>query len=77
MGKKGSKDFDILSYQEFDKVISQIELEDECLMLKTLYEIGCRSEELRFLKIRNVYLKQNMIRLKGKNKKERVVPIDS
>ena len=44
-------------------------------MITILFELGCRNEELRYLKLEN--LKPDyLVKIEGKGKKQRLVPID-
>ncbi len=51
-----------------------LERRNHC-MLMMMYATGIRSEELCSLERNNVDLKQNTIKVKGKGKKERIIPI--
>jgi len=45
-------------------------------MLMVLWDIGCRNTELRTLKLGNMYSNDFTIKIEGKRKKERIVPMD-
>ncbi len=51
-----------------------LERRNHC-MLMMMYATGIRSEELCSLKLDNVFIRQNTIKIIGKGKKERIVPI--
>ena len=44
-------------------------------ILETLYSCGLRVSELTYLKISNIYFKENYIKVIGKSDKERLAPI--
>lgn len=70
----------VLTYDEVQKILSlpdvsnHLELRDKA-MLETLYACGLRISELLTLQIRDVHEKQNFVRIFGKGRKERLVPI--
>ncbi len=51
-----------------------LERRNHCILMM-MYATGIRSEELCGLKLDNVFIRQNTIKIIGKGKKERVVPI--
>jgi len=71
---------DILSISEIDKLKSVIDLSTNLghrnkAIIETLYSCGLRVSELIDLKISNLNFVNNYILVKGKGKKERLVPI--
>ncbi|MBC7903390.1 MAG: site-specific tyrosine recombinase XerD [Gemmatimonadaceae bacterium] len=73
---------DVLSYEEIEQVISQIDLskpegERNKAIIETMYSCGLRVSELVNLKISNLYLDVGFVRVTGKGDKERLVPIGS
>ncbi len=69
-----------LSVEEIDLLLAQIdrstpEGERNYSMLETLYSCGLRVSELVNLKITDLHLEQEYIRVTGKGNKERLVPI--
>ena len=69
-----------LSVEEIDLIISHIdrrtpEGERNVSMLETLYSCGLRVSELVNLKISDLHLKDDYIKVTGKGNKERLVPI--
>jgi integrase/recombinase XerD len=73
---------DTLSFEEIEKIITQIDLSKpeggrNKAMLETLYSCGLRVSELVNLKISCLYLDVGFIRVIGKGDKERLVPIGS
>ena len=79
--KLGRKLPDVLNQTEIDQIIGAIDLskqggERNRAMLETLYGCGLRVSELINLRISDLFLKQNLIRVIGKGNKERVVPIN-
>jgi len=69
-----------LSVEEIDKMLSCIdkntpEGERNVSMLETLYSCGLRVSELVNLKISDLHLKEDYIKITGKGNKERLVPI--
>ncbi len=80
--KLGSKLPEILSTDEIDSMIRQIDLskaegERNKAMVETLYGCGLRVSELINLKLSNLYMDEGFIRVIGKGDKERLVPIGS
>ncbi|ANI89574.1 site-specific tyrosine recombinase XerD [Arachidicoccus ginsenosidimutans] len=71
---------DVLSFEEIEKIISQIDLSTNeghrnKAILETLYSCGLRVSEAVNLKISCLYLKDGFVRVIGKGDKERLVPI--
>lgn len=69
-----------LSVEEIDAMFAHIdrstpEGERNLTMLETLYSCGLRVSELVNLKISNLHLKEDYIKVDGKGNKERLVPI--
>ncbi len=78
--KIGRKLPDILSENEIDLIITQIDLshpqgERNRAMLETLYGCGLRVTELITLKISDLFFEEGFIRVLGKGNKERYIPI--
>jgi len=73
---------EFLSVEEINALIDQIDLskpdgERNKAMLETLYSCGLRVSELVELKISNLFLDDQFIKVIGKGNKERLVPIGS
>ncbi|WP_321334303.1 site-specific tyrosine recombinase XerD [uncultured Bacteroides sp.] len=71
---------EILSIEEIDAIISSIDLskregQRNRAILETLYSCGLRVSELIYLKISDLYLKEEFIKVEGKGNKQRLVPI--
>lgn len=71
---------EVLSYDEIIRIIDGIDLSHpqgtrNAAILETLYACGLRVSELTGLKISHIYQDLEMIRVIGKNNKERLVPI--
>lgn len=71
---------DVLTVQEIDSIIAQIDLSTpeghrNRAMLETLYSCGLRVSELCSLKMEDLYLEEGFIRVTGKGSKQRLVPI--
>ncbi len=69
-----------LSIEEIDKLIAQIdrsnpEGERNITLLETMYGCGLRVSELVTLKISDLHLNEDYIKVTGKGSKERLVPI--
>jgi integrase/recombinase XerD len=78
--KTGRKLPEVLSVEEIDKIIAAIDLSKpeghrNKTIIETMYGCGLRVSELVNLKISNIYLDDGFIRVEGKGKKERLVPI--
>jgi integrase/recombinase XerD len=72
----------VLTIQEVDKILSQPDVENKFglrdrTLLEIFYACGIRVSELINLKIADLYLKEEIIRVFGKGSKERLVPIGS
>lgn len=73
---------DVLSFQEIEQIISQIDLSKaeggrNKAILEMLYSCGLRVSEVVNLKISQLYLDVGFIRVIGKGDKERLVPVGS
>lgn len=73
---------DVLSFEEIEKIIAQIDLSKpeggrNKAILETLYSCGLRVSELVGLRISCLYTDVGFIRVIGKGDKERLVPIGS
>ena len=71
---------DVLSVQEIDLLIDTIDMDKaegqrDRAIIETLYSCGLRVSELCNLKIGDLFLDEGFIRVHGKGKKERLVPI--
>jgi integrase/recombinase XerD len=71
---------DILSFDEIENVISQIDLskpegQRNKAILETMYSCGLRVSEVVNLKLSQLYLDVGFVRVIGKGNKERLVPI--
>lgn len=71
---------EVLSYQEIIRMIESIDRSHpqgtrNVAILETLYACGLRVSELTGLRISHVYADLQMIRVIGKNNKERLIPI--
>jgi integrase/recombinase XerD len=80
--KTGRKLPDTLNNDEIEKIIAAIDLskpegERNKAIIEVLYGCGLRVSELINLKISNLYLKDEYIKVRGKGNKERLVPIGS
>jgi integrase/recombinase XerD len=78
--KKQRKLPDTLSYDEINRLISVIDLSKpegvrNKAILEVLYSCGLRVSELTELKLSNLYLEIEFIKVLGKGSKERLVPI--
>lgn len=78
--KLGRKLPDVLTHEEIEKLIAAVDLssaegERNKAILEVLYSCGLRVSELTDLKISNLYLSEEFIRVRGKGSKERLVPI--
>lgn len=78
--KLGRKLPDVLHDEEINLIISQIDLsqpfgERNKAIIEILYACGLRVSELTSLKISNLYLHEEFIKVRGKGSKERLVPI--
>jgi integrase/recombinase XerD len=73
---------DVLSFEEIEKMIAQIDLSTpegsrNKAIIETLYSCGLRVSEVVNLKISQLFLDVGFIRVIGKGNKERLVPIGS
>ena len=71
---------DILSYEEITSMIENVDLSQKFghrnkAILETMYACGLRVSEVTTLKISNIYIKDEFIRVFGKGDKERLIPI--
>lgn len=71
---------DVLSFEEIEKILGVIDLSHpqgtrNRAIIETLYASGLRVSELVSLKISNLYSDIGMLKVLGKNNKERLVPI--
>ncbi len=71
---------DVLSVDEIERILQAIDLSHpqgtrNRAMIETLYACGLRVSELVHLKISNIYPDIGLIKVLGKNNKERLVPI--
>lgn len=71
---------DVMTTSEIDQLINAIDLDKpegqrDRAILETLYSCGLRVSELIGLRISDLYLAEGFIRVHGKGKKERLVPI--
>ncbi len=71
---------DVLSVEEIDSIIGQIDLslpegQRNKAMIETMYSCGLRVSELCSLKMEDLYLDEGFIRVTGKGSKQRLVPI--
>jgi integrase/recombinase XerD len=78
--KKQRKLPDTLSYQDINRLISAIDLSRpdgarNKAIIEVLYSSGLRVSELTGLKLSNLYLEIEFIKVVGKGSKERLVPI--
>ncbi len=78
--KIGRKLPEVLSVDEIDRLLSAIDLSKQegqrnKAIIETLYSCGLRVSELINLKISNLFFNEEYIRVTGKGKKERLVPI--
>jgi integrase/recombinase XerD len=73
---------DVLSFEEIEQIIAQVDLskpdgERNKAMLEIMYSCGLRVSEVINLKISQLYLDVDFIRVTGKGNKERLIPIGS
>ncbi len=76
----GRKLPEVLSIDEVDALLAQIDLskaegQRNKALIETLYSCGLRVSEVIDIKISNLYFEQGYIKIEGKGKKERLVPI--
>jgi len=72
----------VLTYDEIMKIINTVNLKEryglrDRAMLETLYASGLRISELLNLPISNVYFEEQVLRIFGKGRKERLVPVSA
>lgn len=80
--KIGMKLPEVLSLPEVDAILGSIDLskpwgQRNRAMLETLYSCGLRVSELVGLRLSDVYVEEEFIRVHGKGNKQRLVPISS
>lgn len=73
---------EVLTLQEIDDIINSIDLsknegQRNRAIIETLYSCGLRVSELCSLKLSDLYIKEQFIRVTGKGDKQRLVPISS
>jgi integrase/recombinase XerD len=73
---------EVLSPEEIDRIEDAVRLDTRegqrnRAIIETLYSCGLRVSELCDLKLSNLYLDEEFIRVKGKGAKERLVPISA
>lgn len=71
---------DVLTLDEIDRLIAAIDMQKaegqrDRAILETLYSCGLRVSELCALRMSDLFLDEGFIRVHGKGKKERLVPI--
>ena len=71
---------EVLSVEEIDKIESAIDLSKweghrNKAIIEVLFSCGLRVSELTNLKLSNLYLDEEYVRVEGKGRKERLVPI--
>jgi integrase/recombinase XerD len=72
----------VLSYEEIERILATIDLSHpqgarNRAMIETLYACGLRVSELLSLRLSHFYPDIGMVKVMGKNNKERLVPIGS
>ncbi|MBQ9284945.1 MAG: tyrosine recombinase XerD [Bacteroidaceae bacterium] len=77
---RGSRLPDVLTIEEIDSIIAAIDMtkaegQRDRAIIETLYSCGLRVSELCGLKMSDLFLDEGFIRVHGKGKKERLVPI--
>ena len=80
--KIGTRLPDVLTLQEIDDIINAIDLathegQRNRAMIEVLYSCGLRVSELCSLRLSDLYLDEQFIRVTGKGGKQRLVPISS
>ncbi|MDR3340200.1 MAG: site-specific tyrosine recombinase XerD [Candidatus Symbiothrix sp.] len=78
--KTGLKLPEFLSVDEINRIIGSIdrslpEGQRNCAILETLYSCGLRVSELIHLRFSDLYLDEGFIKVEGKGRKQRLVPI--
>ena len=76
--KKEKKLPKYLNYEEIEKLLNSIEMDkkegiQERLIIELLYSTGIRVSELVNIKIKDIKIKENQIKILGKGNKERIV----
>ena len=77
---RGGKLPDVLTIEEIDSIIAAIDMskaegQRDRAIIETLYSCGLRVSELCNLRLSDLFLDEGFIRVHGKGKKERLVPI--
>jgi integrase/recombinase XerD len=70
----------VLSIEEIENLLTQIDLSKaegyrNKAIIETLYSCGLRVSELISIKMNDLYFEEHYIKIKGKGKKERIVPV--
>ena len=78
--KIGTKLPEVLSFEEVNRILGSIDLslpagQRNRAMLEVLYSCGLRVSELIRLKYSDIYFDEEFIRIEGKGRKQRLVPI--
>ena len=73
---------EVLTLQEIDDIINAIDLsknegQRNRAIIETLYSCGLRVSELCSMKLSDLYIKEQFVRVTGKGDKQRLVPISS
>lgn len=73
---------DVLSIEEIDAMLAAIDLsksegQRNKAMIETMYSCGLRVSELIGIRLSNIHVEQEYVRIVGKGDKERLVPISS
>lgn len=71
---------DVLSYNEIDSIIKSIDLSQQFghrnkAIIEVLYACGLRVSEVISLRLSNIYVEDEFIKVLGKGDKERLIPI--
>ena len=77
---RGGKLPDVLTIEEIDSIIAAIDMskaegQRDRAIIETLYSCGLRVSELCNMRLSDLFLDEGFIRVHGKGKKERLVPI--
>lgn len=80
--KLGKKLPEVISIEEVDAIINHVDIrrpegQRNRAILETLYSCGLRVSEAINLKISDLYFESGFIKIKGKGKKERLIPIST
>ena len=67
---------DVLNVSEIERLLSVIDDKRDKAMFEVIYGAGLRVSELINLKVSDLYLKENLIKVYGKGSKERMVPLN-